>query len=54
MHPSLKHFIRQYLGVVMATLVPVALTAFLSMPFTLSGHPGEPRTTDATVVRHMT
>jgi hypothetical protein len=54
MHPSLKHFIRQYLGVVMTTLVPVVLTAFLTMPFILSGHPGEPRAADAMVARHMT
>lgn len=54
MHPSLKHFIRQYLGVVIATLVPVVLTAFLSIPYVLSGHPGEPRAADAMVVRHMT
>jgi hypothetical protein len=34
-------FIRQFLGVVAATLVPVVLVAFVSIPFTLGGHPGE-------------
>jgi hypothetical protein len=40
---TLHPFIRQFVGVVIAALVPVILVAFLSIPFTLGGHPGEPR-----------
>lgn len=54
MHPALRLFIRQYLGVVGATLVPVVLTTFLSVPMNLGGHPGEIRSTTAMMDRHMT
>ena len=50
----LRLFIRKFLGVVLATLVPVAVVAFLSIPFTLGGHPGEPRPATALAARHMT
>ncbi len=53
MHPTLLLFIRQYLWVVCAALVPVVMTAFLSIPLSLGGHPGEPRTADAMVDSHM-
>ncbi|HEX5371959.1 MAG TPA: hypothetical protein VFW84_04435 [Aquabacterium sp.] len=43
MQTSLNLFIRQYVGVVLAALVPVVLVAFMSMPFTMGGHPGEMR-----------
>lgn len=54
MQHALYVFIRQYLGVVCFTLLPVILTAFLSMPTILGGHPGEPRTDAAMVERHLT
>ena len=41
MHPSLALFARQFAGVVAATLVPVIAVAFLSIPLSLGGHPGE-------------
>ncbi|MDO9314075.1 MAG: hypothetical protein Q7T97_05985 [Burkholderiaceae bacterium] len=41
MHTSLKNFMRQFTAVVLMSLVPVALVAFLSIPFTLGHHPGE-------------
>ena len=50
----LRMFVRQFVGVVAAALVPVALLAFLSVPLTLGAHPGELRPADAPVVRHMT
>jgi hypothetical protein len=53
-HPSLHQFPRQCLAVVVAALLPVILTAFLSIPFNLGGHPGDVRAVDATVTRHMT
>jgi len=34
-------FVRQFAGTVVATLVPVVLVAFWSIPFNLGGHPGE-------------
>ena len=42
MHRSLALFVRQFVGVVAATMVPVAAVAFLSIPLSLGGHPGEP------------
>ncbi|NDP64027.1 hypothetical protein [Polaromonas sp.] len=53
MHPTLSLFIRQYLWVVCAALVPVIITAFMSIPMSLGNHPGEPRTVGAMVDRHM-
>jgi len=41
MHRSLALFARQFAGVVAATLVPVVAVAFLSIPLSLGGHPGE-------------
>ncbi|CAD5374354.1 conserved hypothetical protein [Rubrivivax sp. A210] len=43
MHPQLVLFLRQFTGVVLATLVPVVMVAFLSWPIIMGGHPGEPR-----------
>jgi hypothetical protein len=54
MHPSLRQFARQYLAVVVAALLPAILTAFLSIPFNLGGHPGDVRAIDAPMTRHMT
>ena len=49
MHPVLRLFIRRYLGVVCAALLPVIFAAFLSIPLSLGGHPGEPRAVDAPI-----
>ena len=54
MHPVLSHFIRQYLGVVCATLIPVVLTTFLSIPLSLGRYPGEVNTAAAPLEWHMT
>ena len=54
MHPALRLFIRQYLWVLRAALVPVVITAFLSIPLSLGCHPGEPHRPDAMGYRHMT
>lgn len=37
------HFARQFVGVVIAALVPIVVTVFLTIPFNLGGHPGEAR-----------
>lgn len=54
MDKSLSTFIHQYLRIVLAALMPVALVTFLSIPFTLEGHPGEVRSAHAPVAQHMT
>jgi hypothetical protein len=54
MNTSLLQFISQYLGVVIATLMPVILVAFLSIPFSLGGHPGEARPASASSIWHVT
>ncbi len=54
MNSSLRLFIRQFLGVLLASLVPVVLVAFLSIPYSLGGHPGDDRTLAAPVSQHMT
>ncbi|WP_296449670.1 hypothetical protein [Rhodoferax sp. UBA5149] len=54
MDSSLRLFVNQYLGVVIAALVPVVLIAFLSIPVTLGGHPGEMRAAVAPITQHMT
>ena len=54
MNSSLRLFIRQFLGVLLASLVPVVLVAFLSIPYSLGGHPGDDRTLATPVSQHMT
>jgi hypothetical protein len=51
---SLRTFLREFVGVVLASLVPVIAVAFLSVPLALGGHPGEQRSATATVWQHMT
>jgi hypothetical protein len=53
MHPTLCHFIRQYLFVMVAALLPVVLTTFISMPISFGGHPGEIRNIAMSVDRHL-
>ncbi len=54
MHSALRLFIRQFTGVVLATLVPVALVAFLSIPYSLGGHPGDERLPNRPAALHLT
>ena len=54
MPPYLRTFLRQYLFVVCAALVPVVLTTFLSIPMSLGYHPGDERIAGTAVDRHMT
>lgn len=51
---SLNRFAHQLLGIVLAGLIPVVLTAFLTIPFNLDGHPGEARSIDPMTSQHMT
>jgi len=54
MNASLRIFITQYLRVVLASLAPVILIAFMSIPVTLGGHPPELLAASAPLTRHMT
>ncbi|HJV87928.1 MAG TPA: hypothetical protein VJ698_20830 [Noviherbaspirillum sp.] len=54
MHPALRIFVRQYLYVVCAAIVPVVLTTFLSIPMSLGTNPGEAMTASVSVDRHLT
>jgi hypothetical protein len=49
----LRSFIAQWLRVVAAALVPVALTTFVCLPLSLGGDPSEPVAARATD-HHMT
>ncbi len=54
MDHALRGFVSDLLGIVGMALVPVVVTAFLSVPYTLNRHPGEPLQPDSVVHRHMT
>ena len=54
MNTSLRAFAIPFISVVVAALVPVALAAFLTIPFNLGGHPGEARAADVSAGQHMT
>jgi hypothetical protein len=41
MTPSLRTIVLPFFAVVAAGLVPVALVAFLTIPFNLGGHPAK-------------
>ena len=53
MHSELVLLIKKVAGVCIAALAVVIFVAFVSLPYTLNGHPGEARATD-TAVQHMT
>ena len=54
MNADLKNFVSAYLRVVVMALVPLALTAFLTIPYSLGGHPGEPIARADAAAHHMT
>ena len=43
MNSDLRQFVTQFLSVVVTTLMVVSLVAFLSIPYSLGGHPGDRR-----------
>jgi len=53
MDATLRVFVSQFAGAVAAALLPVIVVAFLSMPLSLGGHPGEPRPADAASTQHI-
>ncbi len=54
MHTDLHDFLARFAGTVAMSLVPVVLVAFLSMPLSLSRHPGEPLQQANAPAAHMT
>jgi hypothetical protein len=53
MHTELVLLIKKVAAVSIAALAVVVFVAFVSLPYTLNGHPGEARATD-TAMQHMT
>jgi hypothetical protein len=54
MHLDLRNFLVRLAGVVVISVVPVIVTAFLTMPLSLGRHPGEAPALDEGQPRHMT
>jgi len=54
MHQDLKNFLAKYLRVVLLSFLPVVITSFLSIPYVLGGHPGEPLVRSGPSDLHMT
>jgi hypothetical protein len=54
MDRDLKHFIVQLAAVAVGALAVVALVAFVSIPWSLQRHPGEPAEVVNEAPRHMT
>lgn len=54
MDVNLRAFAVQWLRVALATLVPVVLVTFLTVPMALERHPGEPAPSGEHAPRHMT
>ena len=52
MHSALVLLIKQVAGASLAALAVVVFVAFVSIPYTLNGHPGESRATD-TSIQHL-
>lgn len=50
MHPALLLLIKQVAGASLAALALVVFVAFVSVPYTLNGHPGEARVSDTSAV----
>lgn len=54
MQDDLHDFLARFLGAVVMALVPVVIIAFLSMPLSLSRHPGEAAIDAGGPAAHMT
>lgn len=54
MHPALRLFVNQMAGAAAVALMAVVITAFLTTPFIMERHPGEPYRADEAALRHMT
>lgn len=54
MQADLCEFLSRFIGTVAMTLVPVLFVAFLSVPMSLGGHPGESLQDRGAPFAHMT
>lgn len=54
MNADLKNFVHPLVLVIVAALFAVLTVAFLTMPYTLGTHPGDPQTGQPAALRHMT
>lgn len=54
MQNDFREFLSRFVGTVVITLVPVVFIAFLSMPVSLSCHPGEVPLGSGAPFMHMT
>lgn len=54
MNTDLKNFLKPLSQVIAATLFVVFTVAFLSIPYVLGGHPGDPQVAQQDSSRHMT
>ena len=54
MDSSLRFFIEQYVGVVVVSLLPVLLIAFMTIPVSLGGHTGDLAVNHVSFSQHMT
>lgn len=54
MNPHIKSFVSPILMAVLPTLLVVATTAFISIPYVLGHHPGELPGQGVAAVRHLT
>jgi len=49
MNTHLKQFLVKYLSVVFGTLMSVSFFAFVAIPYSLGGHPGEDKVAQTTL-----
>jgi len=54
MNGDLREFAFQWCRVTLSTLLPIMLTAFITIPVSLGAHPGDPLSIRAGISRHMT
>lgn len=54
MQADLREFLSRFIGTVLMTLVPVVFIAFLAVPMSLGGHPGESAQDPGVPPAHLT
>lgn len=54
MQQDLREFLSRFAGTVLMTLIPVVFIAFVSMPLSLSRHPGEAPSVPSPSFAHLT
>ncbi len=54
MQADIQYFIQPIARVIVTTLFAVFTVAFVSVPYSLGAHPGDPQTAQAAEPRHLT